>query len=156
MWSMNTPMQLHARHIIDYDDAEGIDLNQAAADVAIFDVSVNGVIKFAALMITDGVQSDTTDGVIKFDIRPTAGSDTDRGDGDAGVITVPDGTAAGAVIYDESAKGQRVNAGEQIVVQYATAAADASAVAGHFIPILFIDPEFEMLENLGWTETSNA
>jgi hypothetical protein len=154
MWSKNGPFVVPPRVIIDYDDVVGIDVDQSAADVAIFDIPCNGTILFSALLCTEAITAATTAPVIKLDIRPTAGSDTNRGDGDAGAITLPSGTAIGSVIYDEAGKGEQVSAGDQVVCQYATAASGPS-ITGHFVPILVIDPEWEMLGNLtGWTETA--
>jgi hypothetical protein len=141
------------RHIIDYDDTVGIDIDQSAADVAIAEIESNGVLMFAAVVVTEAVTAATTAPVFKFDIRPTAGTDTGRGDGDAGSITVPSGTAIGAVIYDESIKGTRVSAGDQVVFQYATAA--SGTLTGHVVPMLMFVPEDEMLANLsGWTASA--
>lgn len=154
MWSKPGPMLVPFRHIIDYDDTVGIDVDQSAADVAIADIPCNGTILFTALMCTEAVTAATTAPVFKFDIRPTAGSDTGRGDGDAGAITIPSGTAIGTVMYDEAAKGDQVTAGDQVVCQYATAASGPS-ITGHVVPMLVIDPEWEMLANLSaFTETA--
>ena len=39
---------------------------------------------------------------VKFDRVPTPGSETGRGDGDCGMITIPTTTAAGQVLYDKT------------------------------------------------------
>ena len=91
MWSKPGPMLVPFRHIIDYDDTVGIDVDQSAADVAIADIPCNGTILFTALTCTEAVTAATTAPVFKFDIRPTAGSDTGRGDGEnyqIGFVTI--------------------------------------------------------------------
>lgn len=59
-----------------------------------------------------------TAGVVKFDRRITTGSDTGRGDGDLGVLTTPDTTAAGKVIYKDVAVD--LNPGDQIMPEITT------------------------------------
>jgi len=85
--------------------------------------------------------------VVKFDKRPTAGSDSSRGDGDVGTITIPTTAAAGKAYYENTdyvAAGtgswvETLNEGDQVVVQVAT----ASDSAGNGIPWLLVevDPE---------------
>lgn len=155
MYSANQPVPLQFRHIIDYDDTVGIDVDQSVADMAIADVPCNGVVLFSACLITEVITADETAPVFKFDHRVTAGSDTNRTDGTLGAITIPDATAAGAVVYDEAGKGQRVYAGDQVVFQYTTKASESAGITGHVVPLLVIDPEWDMLANLtGWSETA--
>jgi hypothetical protein len=67
-------------------------------------------------------------GVIKFDKRPTYGSDTGRGDGDVGSLALPDTTAIGVVIYKEV--NITLNPGQQVVAEVtdATAGSDTADV----------------------------
>ena len=61
--------------------------------------------------------------VIKVDKRPTAGSDTGRGDGDVvAAATLPLNTAAGKGIYKILSTPVALNIGEQAVVEVTTAA----------------------------------
>jgi len=129
--------------IVDYDDAAGIDLDQAAADVARILVPFNCVVFLAALIITETCAG-TTPGVVKFDRRPTAGSDTSRGDGDIASFAMGT-TAAGKVLYDEVAKGTKLNAGDEIVVQITTQ--PVTGPAGHFEPVLLVKPAEETKAN---------
>lgn len=100
----------------------------------------------AGVTITTTVSS-TVSAVVKFDRRPTAGSDTNRGDGDVGTLTIVTTTAAGKAAYENTdyvAAGtgdwaEYLNEGDQVVVQVTT----ASDSAGQGIPWLLveIDPE---------------
>lgn len=65
-------------------------------------------------------------GVVKADLRPTAGSDTDRGDGDLGVITFATTHDGGEVVYHELAAPVKVSPGAELVFQVtdATGASD--------------------------------
>ena len=85
--------------------------------------------------------------VVKFDRRPTAGSDGSRGDGDVGTLTIATAKAAGVCYYENTdyvAAGTgswvaTLDEGEQVVVQVITAA----TTAGEGIPWLLVevDPE---------------
>ena len=65
---------------------------------------------------------------IKADHRPTAGSDTGRGDGDVGDITTTTDVAVGKGLYTEEVSGAgskqkfKVDPGEQVVFQVTDAA----------------------------------
>lgn len=63
--------------------------------------------------------------VIKFDKRILTDSDTGRGDGDIGSLTIPASTVAGKVVY----KNVRVDCspGDQIVAEVGTTSAAGSA-----------------------------
>ena len=100
----------------------------------------------AGITITTQTNS-TGNVVVKFDHRPTAGSDVSRGDGDVGTITIPSAVAVNKVYYENTdyvAAGTgswiaTANEGDQIVVQCTTAA----TTAGEGIPwlIVEVDPE---------------
>lgn len=77
--------------------------------------------------------------VVKMDKRPGKGSDTDRGDGDCGVITIPTGIAATKVVYKALSPPVDLNPGEEVVPQVTTAAAGGGAAGGchyqfHYVP----------------------
>lgn len=82
--------------------------------------------------------------IVKFDRRPTAGSDTSRGDGDVGTLTFSATGAAGKAYYentDYKADGtgewvETLDEGEQVVVQVST----ASAANGAGIPWMLVEP----------------
>lgn len=70
----------------------------------------------------------TANTVVAVDKRPTAGSDTGRGDGDIATINIPDDTAAGTVwTVEVNPSSIQVDAGEQIVFQVTTAASSAGS-----------------------------
>lgn len=75
---------------------------------------------FRTVLYGVGITVDSTDaggGVVKFDRRPTAGSDTSRGDGDAGVVTIPASNQQGKVLIDTAFRGLAINPGDQIVAE---------------------------------------
>lgn len=70
--------------------------------------------------------------VLKADIRPTAGSDTSRGDGDAGVMTLTSAQAnkaAGKVQRSRPASPAIVYPGQQVIVELTTAADSGAGIA---------------------------
>jgi len=89
--------------------------------------------------------------VVKFDKRPTAGSDTNRGDGDVGTLTLSATAAAGKAYYEDTdykddGTGSWVgtlNEGDQVVVQVTT----ASGANGTGIPWLLMEPDLERPAN---------
>jgi hypothetical protein len=131
--------------IVDYDDAAGIDLDQAAADVARIVVPFNCVVVRAGLSIIETCGG-STPGVVKFDLRPTAGSDASRGNGDIAEFAMA-ATAAGKLMYDEVAKGTILLAGSEVIVEITTRPTSGSP-AGHFEPILLVSPKSETLANM--------
>lgn len=81
------------------------------------------VIRVGAL-ITTAIDSTGADPVVKFDRRITTGSDTGRGDGDVGAVTIPDDTAAGKYVWSDAIKID-LDVGDQVVPQVTTAATTA-------------------------------
>ncbi len=73
----------------------------------------------------EGTSSHATVAVIKFDKRPTANSDTGRGDGDVGAITKTAANVQGKTFYKVPSALVTVQAGEEIVVEVTTANGDA-------------------------------
>ena len=122
----------------------------SAADIHIWTIPIKCIPIRAGFTLTTTVSSSVS-AVVKFDRRPTAGSDTDRGDGDVGTITIPTTAAAGKAYYEktdfvDAATGdwvQDLDEGEQVVVQVTTAA--TSAGAG--IPWLLVELNPEMPAN---------
>jgi len=130
------PVRLPEHYIVDFDDALGIDMDQAAGDVAVFSVEHSCMVILAGANITETNAGATTPGVVKFDKRPTAGSDIDRGDGDIATLNMAT-TAAGKQLYDEVAAGTELNPGEEVVVELATQ--PVGDAAGHFRPFVLVE-----------------
>lgn len=90
--------------------------------------------------------------VIKFDKRPTFGSDTSRGDGDMAVLNIPASDKAGKVIYvDLNDERVTLEPGEEMVAQVTTASTGDKAVQ---VEVLF-DRVAEVDANLADTEASS-
>jgi len=66
-------------------------------------------------------------GVVKFDKRPTFGSNTSRGDGDVGVLNLTTAHLQGQVVY-KMFSPVKISPGEEVVAEVtdATAAADTA------------------------------
>lgn len=140
------PIPLPFHYAADYDDAAGIDTDQAAADVGFFSVPFKCEVFLAQLIIRETCGGSTTTPVVDFDKRPTIGSDTDRGAADIAHF-ICGVTAAGKVVYDEVGVGTVLYPGDEIVVQIVTQPTGAGA-AGHFIPVLLVVPIPESIGNL--------
>ena len=98
------------------------------------------IIRAVALVFTTDVD-DT--GVVKVDKRPTAGSDSSRGDGDIATInyTTSNGDQ-GKVIYKDGLNVE-IKPGEEVVFQVT----DATPSTGKAHLILFIEPKWELPAN---------
>jgi hypothetical protein len=140
----NQKIALPCVKMIDYDDILGVDLDQTAADVARFVVPFPCTVELAGLAITETCAG-TTPGVVKMDKRPTAGSDTARGDGDIATFNMGT-TAAGKMLYDLVAVDTDLEPGDEVVVQITTA--PLTGPAGHFEPVLVVKVRDEVLANL--------
>ncbi len=89
--------------------------------------------------------------VVKFDRRPTAGSDTSRGDGDVGTLTIGATRAQGYAVYEatdykDDGTGSWVaslDEGDQVVVEVTT----ASSANGQGIPWLLVEVNPEQPAN---------
>jgi hypothetical protein len=154
----NYDVQLDPLYLDDYADTEalGVDCDQAAADFAVFNPGLQKVeVIRAGAVVTETCAGETTTPIFKFDKRPTAGSDTDRGDGDIGYLDL-DTTAAGKVIYDESGQGEIIEPGEEVVFEM-TQRADGTGAAGHVRPFLLVRPVPEEPGNISsMVETDEA
>jgi hypothetical protein len=147
---------LPLHHAVDYDDPLGIDMDQATGDKGTFIVPFRCEVFLAGATVTEVCCGADSTPVVKFDKRPTAGSDTDRGDGDIANLVLAT-TAAGKVMYDRAAKGEVLEPGEEVVVELAVAATDAgtSLQTGHIKPFLLVKCLPEVLANLsGMVETA--
>ncbi|MFW5874793.1 MAG: hypothetical protein ACOCUC_01020 [bacterium] len=142
-------IQLDALYLEDGPDtdADGIDCDQGAKDVAIFNPGGQKVqVLMAGVVVTEDCGGDTTKPIFKFDKRPTAGSDTDRGDGDVGELDLGS-TEAGKVMYDRSKEGVVIEPGEEVVFEL-TQRADGDNSSGHVRPFLLVRPVPEEPVNL--------
>lgn len=85
----------------------------------------------------------TAAGVVKVDKRPTAGSDTGRGDGDVAVINVAATHAQGDVVYKDGLNVE-LKPGEEAVVEV------TGAVTGLTLAdvIFFVEPRWELPGNI--------
>lgn len=88
-------------------------------------------------------------GVLKLDKRPTAGSDTNRGDGDVAVVNIPDG-AQGDVIYVDGLN-EELKPGEEVVAQVTTA--DAGLTDADIK--LYVEPRWEQPGNIAAMKESS-
>ncbi|MEW5736069.1 MAG: hypothetical protein AB1921_14565 [Thermodesulfobacteriota bacterium] len=147
------PVLLQYHPAVGYNDALGMDFDQAAGDKGSFPVPFKCSVYRAQMPVTENSAGDTTTAIVKFDKRPAAGSDTNRGDGDIANIACGT-TAAGKVLYDNAARGTVLYPGEEVVVELAQAATGTTKT-GHGHPQLLVVPIPEMEANLSaMTETA--
>jgi hypothetical protein len=136
-------------------EALGVDCDQAVGDFAVFSPGGQKMeVLMAGVTVTEVCAGTDSTPVFKFDKRPTAGSDTDRGDGDIGEITLGT-TAAGKVMYDRSGAGEIIEPGEEVVFEMTTRA--ETAASGHVRPFLLVRPISEEPVNLdNMVESDNS
>lgn len=96
----------------------------STADIFTFSPSFPvDIFEFGVILTTGLTASDNL--IIKADVRPTAGSDTDRGDGDAGTLTIAAGDSAAAgtgdIVISRPASPARVVPGQQVVLEVTNA-----------------------------------
>lgn len=77
-------------------------------------------------------------GVVKFDKRPTYGSDTSRGDGDVAVVNLATSHAAGKCVYKKNLN-VTINPGQEVVAEVT----DASASVNGAQITLLVEPAYE-------------
>ena len=77
--------------------------------------------------LVEGTSSHATTGVVKFDKRPTAGSDTSRGDGDVGAISKSASNQQGKYLYEDPSSEILLDEGDQVIVDVTTANGNACA-----------------------------
>lgn len=82
-------------------------------------------------------------GVIKFDKRPTFGSDTNRGDGDVAILSLTTSHTGGKVVY-KMGLNVKISPGEEVVAEVTdvTGASDLADI------ILLLEPAQEMPANI--------
>jgi hypothetical protein len=131
---------------IDYDDALGIDTDQSPADMGSFVVPFKCEVFLAGAVVTETCAGGTSTPEVDFDLRPTAGSETDRGAADIAHLVLST-TAAGKVMYDRAAVGTVLTPGEEVMVELKVAAVGTSK-AGHVKPFLLVKQIPEVLGNL--------
>lgn len=130
---------------LDYNDALGVDMDQAAGDVGSFIVPFKCEVFMAGGVVTEVCAGSSTTPVVKFDLRPTAGSDTARGDGDIANLVLST-TAAGKVMYDRAAVGTILEPGQEVMIELTTAA--VGSPTGHIKPFLLVKQLPEVFGNL--------
>jgi len=151
MLRSDIPVALPSFLFVDYDDVAGVDCDQVAKDVGRFVIPFRCQVLLAGVVVTETCAGGTTP-VVDFDLRPTAGSDTDRGAADIAHFVLGT-TAAGKVMYDEAAIGTELEPGEEVIIELKTAA--ATGPAGHFVPFLLVEYLPETKANLtDMTETT--
>ena len=82
------------------------------ADITTWSPTVPHKITMVALVIDNDVAAT---GQVKLDKRPTAGSDTGRGDGDVSIINLTTAHTQGKVVYQNV--NVTVNPGQEVVVE---------------------------------------
>ena len=142
MLTDRNPIPLPPIYLVDYDDVAGVDCDQAAGDVAIFNIPFKCSLHASQCQISEVCAGSTSTPVVKLDKRPTPDDDTGRGDGDCGAFAF--GTAAKGTVFEFRPTSRvELNAGDQVVVQLVTAA--VGTPTGHFRPSLLVqyDPEVQ-------------
>ena len=126
------------------DAVAGIDIDQTAVDLAVFAIPFKCSVHEAGVLVTETCAG-TTPGVVDFDLRPTAGSDSSRGAADIAHLLMGT-TAAGKVLYDKVAVGTILYPGQEVVVQLTTQ--PVTGAAGHIRPYLLVKQIAETDANL--------
>lgn len=126
--------------LFEYVVKQAADLN-SLADVGSFSPGLSPVIVRGVAAIIDNDIAAT--GVIKFDKRPTFGSDTGRGDGDVAVLNLTTSHTQGKVVY-KMGLNVKINPGESVVAEVTdvTGAGDKADI------ILLLEPVSEMPANI--------
>jgi len=124
-------------------EASGVDLADNNVDDAFFNIPFKCQVVYAGCIVTTVVAADPAQ--IKFNKRPTAGSDDGITDGTLGHITIPIGNL-GKCYYDRVAAGVAagiLSPGDEVVVKVITTTATCNAQ-----PILVVDMLPETMANL--------
>jgi hypothetical protein len=136
-------MALPYNGVIDYDDAAGVDLDQSPADVGHFIVPMKCEIIEVGAVVTETCVGSSATPEMSFDLRPAAGSDTNRSEiGLLKFLTA----AQGKVVYDKAPKGTILYPGQEIVAEVKTQA--VGSAAGHARPYVLVKPLDETKANL--------
>ena len=144
MLSPDLPVALPCNYFVNTTDAQGIDLDQTAADAAVFSVPFKCEVVRAQLAVTETCAG-TTPGQVDFDLRPTSGSDTNRGAADIAHFAMAT-TAAGKVLYDKAGTGTILYPGQEVVCEIKVQ--PVTGAAGHFRPQLLVRYLPETLANM--------
>ena len=131
-------------------DNQGIDLaNHANADAGVFPIPFQCEVVRAMGCVTEGLAGASAVPELRFAKRPTAGSDTSRGDGDIALLNfgVSGVSAQGEVAYDEAAHGTVLSPGQEVVVQVVRGAS-GNGEAGHVRPMLLVRYNTETKANM--------
>jgi len=120
-------------------------ISAAAAVHGQYLVTRPGAISQIGFFVTTLVASDTLDGVVEFNRRPTPGSGT--GEVQLGTLTIPDGTAVGKLIVKDITPVKLVP-GDALSLELLTQCTDASSAAGAGYYFFTFAPEEEEIANL--------
>lgn len=114
------------------------------ASPAVYDEWVAGLggytIHRLGFVVTTTVACDTAAPVVEFNRRVTAGSAS--GEVQIDTLTIPDGTAAGSVVYAELSSPVTINPGEGLAAEHITQGTDSgtAAGAGYYVFLGHYDP----------------
>lgn len=122
--------------------ADAIDGSPAVFAEMTFDRRVK--VSRLMFLVTVAVAADQTAPVVEFNHRPTPKSAS--GEILLGQLTIPDGTAAGTVIYKDI-DPVVIKPGESITFEHVTQAVDSSAVAGDGFYKIMVEPAPEYAGN---------
>ncbi len=109
-----------------------VDIDAGTGDVALWGPNcVPHIVRMAAIALNADVSNA---GVVKFDLRPTTGSDTSRTDGTVATINIPVTTAftagsAQPVYYHVPSSPVTVYPGQEVVAEVTDTAAGATGVS---------------------------
>lgn len=109
-----------------YYQSDQITSSNSTGDKATFTIHDRCTVK-RIYCVVEGTEA--TQCVVNFDKRPTAGSDTGRGDADVGALTFGASNRQGKYIYEDPTSTITLDEGDQVVVEVAT----ASTAAKNFV-----------------------
>jgi len=123
----------------------------ATGDLGIFEIPFKCEVAGTALLIKEGTSD--ADIRVKFDKRPTAGSDTSRTDGTLGdiILGTSGASEAGAFVYDDAGAMTVLQPGHEVVAQLITT---DSCTTGMAWPFLLVRQVPETMAN--WTNAQET
>ena len=113
----------------------GLIYSDSTGDKVIFSVPFKCEVVLVGVAVT-GASTHATGFVLKFDKRPTAGSNTGRGDGDIGVLSKTASTnEQGKVLYERvgSTAPVMLDEGDEVVAELTTAHGDSLSIGVPFV-----------------------
>ena len=113
----------------------GLIYSDSTGDKVIFSVPFKCEVVLVGVAVT-GASTHATGFVLKFDKRPTAGSDTSRGDGDVGALSKTASTnEQGKVLYERvgSTAPIMLDEGDEVVAELTTAHGDSLSIGVPFV-----------------------